>query len=850
MKTIRLVPESPDVMAELYAEYLRVCNGEGISFRQYLKVMEYNNPAEVIHGMDDGASFRSTENGLELISTPAQPVQGQLRVKVLLVDFSDQAGTLPISHYEQLLFLKESYPTGSMRDYYREVSLNKVDVTGSIHGWLRMPQPYSFYTNGQSGTLNTYPRNAQRMAEDAVKAARENDVTFDADLDLLNQGIITALFIIHAGRGAEELSPAIRGNHIWSHKWVMRDPVDVGNGLFASIYLTVPHDAKVGVCCHELGHLAFQWEDFYDPNYDRDGHEWDGSGKWDLMAGGSYNGGGRRPAHPAGLHKSQHNWIQVEEVKTSGSLTVDPYTKDAGKVVRLVSSKFRSNQYLLLENRAKFGFDSDLPGEGLLVWRVDESKQMFTPQRPALLLIQADGRHDLETPDDWNSGDGGDPFPGISGRTGLDDSGNISTSFPNGDNSGISLKNIQRNPSTGQITLDVVFEETGQPPVEPPTEDSVVRGETEPNLSIPDNDPHGVQSSLPISAQGAVGEVAVAVDIIHTYIGDLKVELIAPSGQKAILHNRTGGNTENLYGTYRSSSNDALAALADTSVSGEWKLRVLDLMGADTGVLKKWSIAIDLQESARSIRESRKPEIDIPDNDPSGVSSTIPVVQAGMIRSFEILVDVTHTYIGDLRVELINPQGESIILHNRTGGATKNLKKSFHSSDAPSLARFIGKSVRGDWSLRISDLEGKDRGVFKEWHLNIDLAPDLKVIEKQLSPNLTIPDNNHAGIGSNISISPSGTAQSIEVRAHISHTYIGDLRVELVAPSGERAVLHNRIGGRKRNLSLDLDSGSSSELASLIGQPIAGTWLLRIMDLEREDDGKLDFWSLKLFYIG
>lgn len=847
MKKIRLVSPSPDVMADLYAEYVRVCNGEMISFRQYLKVIGYTNPAEDTHGMDDGVSLRDTGHGLELISTPSQPVIGQLRLKVLLVEFSDQVGSLSLSHYEELLFSKDTNPTGSMRDYYREVSLNKVDVTGDIHGWFRMPQSYSYYTNGESGTGRfSYPRNAQRMAEDAVRIAMQNGVSFDAGLDFLGQGIITALFIIHAGQGAEGLPATVSGDHIWSHKWVMPNPVDVGNGMLASIYLTVPHDARAGVCCHELGHLAFQWEDFYDPNYDEDGHEWDGSGRWDLMAGGSYNGRGRRPAHPAALHKSQHNWIQTEEILTSRSITIDPYTASSGKVFKLVSPEFRTSQYLLLENRTKSGFDSDLPGEGLLIWRVDESKQMFAPQRPALLLIQADGRHDLENPDDWNSGDAGDPFPGNSNRTELLDTGNISTSFPSGNNSGISLKNIQRNSDTGQITLDVVFE--GSAP--PPTNERVVHGEAEPEISIPDNNSTGIQSSIPISGQGSVGEITVAVDIEHTYIGDLLVELIAPSGQRAVLHNHTGSNTRNLFKTYRSSSDNTLAALSDTPVSGEWKLSVVDTANADTGILKKWSISIDLQESDRYIQEKRNPEIDIPDNMPAGVSNTIPVNRSGMIRSLEVSVDITHPYIGDLRVELVNPQGKSIMLHNRTGGSDKDLKKTYHSSNISSMAEFIGIPVKGDWSLRVSDLAGRDIGVFNEWILNIELTADIKVAEGQVMPDLDIPDNNPGGIGSAIEITPTGTVQSIEIEVDITHTYIGDLRVELVAPSGERAVIHDRTGGRIRNLSLILDSNSSLELDTLIGQPIAGNWILRLMDLAGEDVGTLDSWSLKLFYMG
>ena len=464
MNAPRCVPPSPDVMAILYMEFKRSGAYKKMPFRKYLERIGYVDPARDVVGMDDSARFRATPAGPELIDIPAQPVTGDVRVKVLLVDFPDRAGTLPPSHYEDLLFSEGVYPTGSMRDFYKEASLKKVRITGSVHGWLRMPESYSYYTNGESGTRwASYPHNAPRLAEDAVKIARQNGVTFEPELDKFNQGIVTALFVVHAGRGAEVMPPALRGNEIWSHKWNMRNPVQVGPNLAATIYLVVPNDCKVGVCAHELGHLVFQWQDFYDPNYDEDGSEWDGSGVWDLMAGGSYNGGGARPAHPAALHKLQHGWVTTATVKKSRKITLRPYSPSYGRVYKLVSSSFKPKQYFLLENRRRAGFDFNLPGEGLLVWRVDESGEQETPYQPGLYLVQADGRHNLEDPDDWNQGDAGDPFPGSTGRTELKDTGPVSTSFP-GARSGITLKSIKRDTATGIISVDVNFSVPGPSP--------------------------------------------------------------------------------------------------------------------------------------------------------------------------------------------------------------------------------------------------------------------------------------------------------------------------------------------------------------------------------------------------
>ncbi|RWO27172.1 M6 family metalloprotease domain-containing protein [Mesorhizobium sp.] len=381
------VPPSPDVMAATFMQYQRSGKSGKLSFRQYLVDIGFIDPSIGVAGMDDAVQFVPTPGGPEMLAIPAQPVLGEVQVKALLVDFSDRPGVLPPSHYQDLLFSQGIYPTGSMRDYFKEVSLGKVDVVGTVDGWIRMPKPYSFYTNNESGTnWNSYPHNAPRLAEDAVNAALAGGVKFAQSLDKFGRGIVTALFIIHAGRGAEVMLKPQQGGEIWSHKWNLRNPVEVAPNLSTTIYLTVPHDCKVGVCAHELGHLAFQWQDFYDPNYDEDGAEWDGSGVWDLMAGGSYNGSSARPAHPAPLHKLQHGWISASTITSSGSVKIKPYTATTGHVYKLVSPKFEPTQYLLLESRKRVGFDFDLPGEGLLVWQVDEIKEQFAPVAPGLSL--------------------------------------------------------------------------------------------------------------------------------------------------------------------------------------------------------------------------------------------------------------------------------------------------------------------------------------------------------------------------------------------------------------------------------------------------------------------------------
>jgi serine protease len=91
----------------------------------------------------------------------------------------------------------------------------------------------------------------------------------------------------------------------------------------------------------------------------------------------------------------------------------------------------------------------------------------------------------------------------------------------------------------------------------------------------------------PIAVSGRTGNaptgLQVAVDIRHTYIGDLKVDLVAPDGSVYTLHNRTGSGTDNIITTYTVNASSEVA-------NGTWKLRVNDNAAQDTGYINSWSL--------------------------------------------------------------------------------------------------------------------------------------------------------------------------------------------------------------------------------------------------------------------
>jgi len=94
-----------------------------------------------------------------------------------------------------------------------------------------------------------------------------------------------------------------------------------------------------------------------------------------------------------------------------------------------------------------------------------------------------------------------------------------------------------------------------------------------------------VESSISVSGRAGNGSATtpVAVDIVHTYIGDLKVDLIAPDGSVYVLHNRAGGSADDIKRTYT-------VNLSGEALNGTWKLRVNDNYDNDIGYINSWSI--------------------------------------------------------------------------------------------------------------------------------------------------------------------------------------------------------------------------------------------------------------------
>ncbi len=221
------------------------------------------------------------------------------------------------------------------------------------------------------------------------------------------------LFVVHTGPGAEtDLS---HRDWIWSHKWslgshaVLADWVWVDTYSMEPEYVYSPGDSTIGVFCHEFGHVL-GLPDLYDTDYSSEG-----LGDWSLMAGGSWNSGGRFPAYPDAWCRSQLGWVVPQVPDVTYAFMNDVYVNCAEQnddVYRLWTRDETGTEYFLLEHRRRFpgDFDASLPGEGLLLYHVDETASQKNDLHPKVMLEQADGTWDLQR--GVNRGDAGDPFPG------------------------------------------------------------------------------------------------------------------------------------------------------------------------------------------------------------------------------------------------------------------------------------------------------------------------------------------------------------------------------------------------------------------------------------------------------
>lgn len=331
------------------------------------------------------------------------PTTGDVRFLVLLVQYDDIKFNSPTIRQDMDDMLnKEGYSEngckGSMRDYYIANSNGKFTPHFDVSEVITLPKTSKYYTGGDK-----YDR-VSEMVQTAVQLA-DPQIDFSQYCNL-TEGEVDAVLIWYAGYGQADTQNT---DYIWPHQSTIRhynvslDGARIGtyccfNELNGGRHYINKDGAMsgIGTPLHEFGHIMGM-PDLYDPNY----RVKSVPGYWSIFCSGPYLGDGYVPPLCSGYERWMLNWLEYEEVEPGKHYELKDLHSQ-GNVVRIPvkasGGSTYANEYFLIETRTQEGWDSYLPGSGMLIWHIDYSKSVWTgnsvnsvASRTRCNLITADG---------------------------------------------------------------------------------------------------------------------------------------------------------------------------------------------------------------------------------------------------------------------------------------------------------------------------------------------------------------------------------------------------------------------------------------------------------------------------
>jgi len=384
------------------------------------------------------------KNGTQLKGFPASGTRKNL---VIMVDFSDLAFTKSIQEIDDLMNQPNYGGIGSFKDFYYRNSNGNLTVNTSVDGVYRAAKVHDYYGQNDGDGNDMY---IEELVSEIINAADQNiDFSqFDNDDD----GIVDCVYIIYSGSGeASSANPS----DIWPHNNSNITPIEVDgvtvNSYTCSNELYENNLVGIGTICHEFGH-ALGLPDFYDTDYAGSGGQAEGTGSWDVMAGGNANGNEAAPANHNPVSKEILGWQYSQNITTNGSYVLHPTTQDG--IPYLISAS-SSNEGFYLENRQLEGFDIGLQGHGMLIYHCDVDHVLDHLGNNDINVDPSHQGLDLEEADNEINDETGDTYPGLTSNTSFTDFTYPNSILWNASDFGYPIINIEENSTNGDIFFDI-----------------------------------------------------------------------------------------------------------------------------------------------------------------------------------------------------------------------------------------------------------------------------------------------------------------------------------------------------------------------------------------------------------
>ena len=340
-----------------------------------------------------------------IFKTPSAKIAGSRSYPVVMGYFTDKTYTYSQSSFQSMLFSTTS-GAKSVTNYYKDMSYNTMICTGTAGPWVSSGNTVSYFGGGNNGLNDGTTANVYEFIKNVLQACDASVNFADPAYDQNNDGYVDVLWVVHAGKGGEEVSTTAE---IWSHSLQLTgftggtayttSDYNSTLGTYVKIdkYIIMPEQTNyadgsstttemigAGVFCHEFGH-ALGLPDLYDTGgYSISGQ---GLGYWSLMAAGSWGGNGTTNATPVSLDiwaKRFLGWISPTNITanttgTSIASILNTATNAGYRIAKAGSTT--ATQYWLVENRYKsavgpvsgVAWDAYLYASGLCLYHIDET---------------------------------------------------------------------------------------------------------------------------------------------------------------------------------------------------------------------------------------------------------------------------------------------------------------------------------------------------------------------------------------------------------------------------------------------------------------------------------------------